>query len=190
MKTIKLIIVIVILNSITAYAQEINNKHQFFIDIGLTGGKYKNSNMLGSYGSIGVFFKSFGKQSAIEVKSKEHYVLSPEMQVGALSLTYRVYLARGFYLGVGGAHNHGIAFKHFEKDPLGSIFATNVNVFHRTGLIAETGYDFRSFIRKGGFGIYPVSNLAFTYMPGYGDPIPMVNLSIGFRFGFKRLADI
>jgi len=187
MKGVKLIIALVILNSITANAQESNNKHQFYIDLGVTGGSYSNSPMGGTYAAIGVYFNSFGRQSSIDVRSKEHYVVSPEMQVGALSLSYRLYLTKGFYAGLGGAHNHGIPFKHFEDDPLGSIFATNMHVFHRTGFIAEVGYDFRSFIKKGGFGIYPVTNLSYTYMPGYGNPIQLINLSIGFRFGFKRI---
>ena len=185
MKAIKLIILGILIHAGTK-AQEYNNKHIFYIDIGLTGGSYKNSSFAGGYGSVGLFFNSLGRQAAIDIKSKENYLLSPESEFGALSLTYRLYFSRGLYLGIGGAHNHWVAINHFNEDPIGSIFATNQHIIHRTGLIAEIGYDFKSLIPRGWLGMYPATNLSFTYMPGYKDPIPIVNLSIGVKFGLKR----
>lgn len=186
MKTLKLLILLACLVTGIVRAQEYNNKHKFYIDIGLTSGTYKNSFTGGGYGAIGFYFKTKGRQSAIDIKSKEQYIVSPEAHLGALSLTYRLYFSRGFYFGVGGAHNHGIHFHHFTEDPLGSVFATNQHIMHRTGVIGEVGYDFKSFIRGAWLGMYPVTNLSFTYMPGYGDPVPMVNFSLGFKFGMKK----
>ena len=190
MKTTKLIIALVILSSIAANGQDYNNKHKNYIDIGYCVGAYSKSFMGGVYGAGGFFFKSFGKQSALDFRGKESYIVTPEKEAGQLSLTYRIYFTKGFYFGMGGAHNHEIAFTSFTEDPMGAIFATNKKVIHRTGLIGEVGYDFRSFIKKGGLGIYPVTNLSVAFMPGDSEPNPLINLSIGFRFGFKRLENL
>lgn len=185
MKQVKLVIAIVLFNNFCVFSQESTNTHKVYIDIGYCAGAYANSFVGGVYGAGGFFFKTFGKQSAIDVRGKELYIVSPEREAGSLSLTYRLYLSKGFYLGIGGVHNHEIAFHYFMHDAFGSLMATNKHVIHRTGGIAELGYDLRSFIKNKWLGIYPVFNLSVAYMP---DPEinPLINLSIGFRFGMKQ----
>ncbi len=169
-------------------AQSTNNMHKGYIDIGLNSGAYSGAYTGGVYGAAGIFFTSFGKNSALDFRAKENYILSPERQAGAITVTYRLFLTKGYYLGGGFAHNHEMAFDSYLDDPIGATLATSKYVIHRSGVVVETGYDFKSFIKRGGFGIYPVTNLCFAYMVRDKEPNPLITLSIGFRFGFKRIS--
>ncbi len=63
-----------------------------------------------------------------------------------------------------------------------------VNIIHRSGVAVETGYDFKSLFKNGSCGIYPVTNLCLAYMVRDKEPNPLLTLSVGFRFGFKRIS--
>jgi hypothetical protein len=170
----------------SATAQESNNMHKMYIEIGINTGSYSGAWMGGAHGAAGIFFKSFGKPSAIDVRAKEMYISSPEREVGAITLTYRLFLSKGFYLGGGFAHNHEMAMNNYVDDPMGATMGNSKNLIHRTGIVAETGYDFKSFIKRGWLGIYPVTNLSITYLAFDREPNPLITLSAGFRFGVIR----
>ena len=173
-------------NGLNILAQETNNRHKDYIEIGYTGGLYSGAGTGGVYGAAGFFFNSFGKASAIDFRAKEIYISKPERESGALSLTYRLFLTKGYYLGAGFAHNHEVPFDKYKEDIVGSSIGNGKSIIHRTGLAAETGYDFGSFIKKGWLGIYPHVNLSIAYMVLDKEPNPLVTLSIGFRFGFRE----
>lgn len=169
-------------------AQESNNMHKNYFEVGLVNGSYAGSYTGGGYGGAGFFFNSFGKKSALDFRAKELYILSPEREAGAITVTYRLFLTKGYYLGGGFAHNHEIQFDNYIDDVVGATMGNSKNIIHRSGFAIETGYDFKSFIKKGSFGIYPVTNLCLVYMLRDKEPNPMITLSIGFRFGFKKIA--
>lgn len=167
-------------------SQETNNRHKNYIEIGYTGGLYSGAGTGGVYGAIGFFLKSFGKASAVDVRAKELYISSPERESGSITFMYRLFFTKGYYLGAGFAHNHEIPFDKYKEDILGSTIGNGKHIIHRSGVAAETGYDFKSLKKKGWLGIYPHANLCMAYMVLDDEPNPLVTLSIGFRFGLKE----
>jgi hypothetical protein len=169
-------------------AQENNNMHKNYFEIGLDNGTYSGSYTGGVYGGAGFFFTSFGKKSALDFRAKENYIVSPEREAGAITVTYRLFLTKGYYVGGGFAHNHEIAIDNYLDDIVGATIGNGKTIIHRSGFAIETGYDFKSFIKNGSFGIYPVTNLCLAYLVRDKEPNPFITLSIGFRFGFKRIS--
>ena len=187
MKSLFIIPVLAVFIFNCGLAQESNNMHKNYIEIGYDAGAYSTSFTGGVYGCAGVFFKSFGKTSAVDFRAKENYIISPEKEAGAITVTYRIFLTKGFYLGGGFAHNHEVAFNDFLNDAPRATLGNSKYIVHRSGLAMETGYDFKSFIKKGFIGIYPVTNLSIAYMALDSEPNPLVTLTVGFRFGLKRI---
>ena len=169
-------------------AQENNNIHKGYFEVGLNSGTYSKSYTGGVYGAAGIFFTSFGRHSSLDFRAKENYIVSPEREAGAITVTYRLFLTKGYYLGGGFAHNHEVGFNNYIDDVAGATLGNSKNIIHRSGVAIETGYDFKSFIKNGSFGIYPVTNLCLAYFVRDKEPNPMVTLSIGLRFGFKKIA--
>lgn len=186
MKTF-LINFLIILCLFKSSAQESNNMHKNYIEIGLNGGTYSKSFTGGGYGAAGFFFTSFGKKSRLDFRAKENYIFSPEREAGSITLMYSVYINHGCYLGAGFAHNHEMAFNSFLGDAIRATTGTSKYIIHRSGIAIETGYDFKSIVKKSSFGIYPVTNLCLAYFLMDKEPNPLLTLSIGFRFGFKKM---
>lgn len=168
-------------------AQESNNMHRVYFEAGLNSGTYSGSYTGGVYGAGGIFFTSFGKNCALDFRAKEIYIVSPERQAGAITIMYRVFLTKGYYLGAGFAHNHEIGFDHYMDDVAGATLGNSKNIIHRSGAAIETGYDFKSFIKNSSFGIYPVTNLSLAYLVLDEEPNPLITLTVGIRFGFKKI---
>jgi hypothetical protein len=169
-------------------AQENNNMHKNYVEVGYNSGIYNGSYTGGVQGAVGMFFTSFGKRSAIDFRAKENYMVSPKREAGAITVTYRLYLTKGYYIGGGFAHNHEVAFNDYLNDPVKSSMGTSKYIIHRTGVAAEMGYDFKSFIKNKSFGLYPVTNLGVSYLLMDKEPNPLITLSVGLRFGFKKIA--
>jgi len=172
--------------SLSVHGQETNNRHKSYIEIGYDGGMYSGAGTGGVHAAVGFFFKSFGKASAFDVRAKELYISSPERQSGAITFMYRLFLTKGYYLGAGFAHDHEVPFDQFKEDVGGSLMGNGKYIIHRTGFAVETGYGFKSWIKKGWLGIYPEANLCMAYMVLDDEPNPLLTLSIGFRFGLKE----
>jgi hypothetical protein len=182
-----LIILVSLICYHTIIAQENNNLHKNYFDIGFNGGTYSSSFTGGVYGAAGFFFTSFGKPSALDFRVKENYTISPENEVGAITATYRIFFTKGFYIGGGFAHNHEILFNDFLNDAARAVLGTSKYIIHRSGFAIETGYNFKPLFKKDSFGIYPVTNLCFEYMVLDKEPNPLIALSFGFRFGYKKM---
>jgi hypothetical protein len=177
-----------LLGSKALLSQESNNLHKNYIEIGYTGGTYSNlGGIFGVYGAAGFFFKSFGKMSALDFRAKEAYITYPERTAGSITVTYRLFLNKGFYVGAGFAHNHEIAINDYLDDIVGATMGNNKWIIHRSGVTAELGYSFKSFFKKGWLGVYPILGLNAVYLPGDGEPNPFITATAGFRFGFKRM---
>lgn len=161
--------------------------HKNYVEIGINNGVYSHSYTGGVFGGAGVFFNSFGKRSAVDFRAKENYTISPERQAGAITVTYRLFLSKGYYLGGGFAHDHETPFGQYKDDVVRATMGNSKFIIHRTGFALETGYDFKSFIKNSFIGIYPVANLSLAYMLFDEEPNPLVTFSIGLRFGMKRI---
>ena len=184
----KIILMLVMcLFALSVNAQDYNNRHKIYMEIGYSGGVYHSAFAGCVYGGAGAFFKTGNKQSALDFRVKEVYITSPQREAGAITLTYRLYLIKGFYLGAGLAHNHEIGMTNYMEDPMGSTMGNGKFIIHRSGLAFETGYDFKPFPRNKAFGIYPVTGLSCSYLLNDTELNPLVMLSVGFRFGFKKM---
>ena len=174
----------------TTAAQEKNTLYKNYIEAGINSGVYSSSFTGGVQGAFGRHFITAGKKTAIDFRAKENYTHKPNRQAGLLSLTFRYFLTQKFYLGAGFAHNHEISFHNYLDEPVRATMGNSKHLIHRTGIVLETGYDFKQLNRKGNFGISPIVNLAVNYMLFDKEPNPFVTLSIGFRYGFKPLQNI
>ncbi|MCD6017239.1 MAG: hypothetical protein K0S53_360 [Bacteroidetes bacterium] len=169
------------------FFSQLNNHHKNYVDIGLVGGmQHHDSPLAGVYGSIGTFFNAFGRPSSIDVRVKELYIANPEQQGTLITLTYRVSLIKGLFVGIGGAHGHQVMMGEFMTHTGSSIGGTNPHIMHSSGYNAELGYNFGSFIKNKYLGIYPVVQLAYTQLFMTNHSTPNLTLSGGFRVGFKQ----
>lgn len=185
--TAKCILITLILSlNLSLLAQEYNNHHKKYIQGGLNSGVYNGAYTGGVLGAFGSYFMTFNKLSAVDFRVKELYTVSPQREVGSITATYRLFLSSGFYIGAGFAHNHEINFKDYLNDPIPATIGNGKSIIHRTGLAAETGYDFKSLITKGKFGLYPTTNLCLAYMVLDKEPNPLITASFGLRFGFAK----
>lgn len=169
-----------------SYSQ-LNNHHKNYIDIGIVGGmQHHDSPMGGVYASIGMFFMAFDRPSSIDVRVKELYISNPSQQGTLITLTYRISLIKGLFVGIGGAHGHQVMGDEFMIHPTSSMMGTNSHIMHSTGLNAELGYNFSSFIKNKYLGIYPVVHVAYTHLFMMNHSMPNLTLNAGFRVGFKK----
>lgn len=171
----------------TTAAQEKNTLYKNYIETGINSGIYSSSFTGGVQGAFGKHFYVFGRKSAIDFRAKENYTHKPNRQAGLLSLTFRYFLTPNYYVGAGFAHNHEIAFHNYLHEPVRATMGNSKHLIHRTGLVLETGYDFKQINKKGNFGIIPVVNLALNYMLLDREPNPFITLSVGLRYSFKPL---
>lgn len=166
---------------------QLNNHHKNCIDIGIVGGMQGHySPLAGVYGSIGTFFNAFGRPSSIDVRIKELYIANPEQQGTLITLTYRVSLIKGLFIGIGGAHGHQVPMGEFLTHTGSSIGGTNPHITHSSGYNTELGYNFGSLIKNKYLGIYPVIQMAYTHLFMANHSMPNLTLSAGFRVGFKQ----
>lgn len=174
------------LSALTLFAQENSNSHKTYIETGFSSGLYSSSFTGGLYGGVGFFFNSFNKKCALDFRAKEIYISSPEREAGAITVTYRIYFTERFYAGGGFAHNHEISFQDFLDETAGAILGNSKKIIHRTGAAIETGFDFKPWLEKNKFVLYPTSNLCMNYMVADDELNPLVTLNFGIRFGFKK----
>lgn len=170
--------------SIALSAQDIT--HKTYIETGFSGGIYSSSFAGGVFGGAGFFFNSFNKKCALDFRAKEVYISSPEREAGAITVTYRIYFSENFYAGGGFAHDHEIAYQDFLDETSGAILGNSKKIIHRTGAAIEAGFDFKPWLDKNKFVLYPTSNLCVSYMVADDEPNPLITLNFGVRFGFKK----
>lgn len=185
MKILRVLVLMFV--ALSSYSQTFTNKHKSYVEIGFCGGTNGIGATTGVFGAAGLFFESFGRMSAIDARAKELYIFSPQREAGAITLTYRLFIARGFYLGAGFSHNHEIAMNDFLSEPVRAVMGNSKHIIHRSGLAAEIGYDMKPFPRDKWLGIYPVFNLGMSYLAMDNEPNPMITASVGFRVGMKKL---
>lgn len=128
--------------------------------------------------------------SSIDARSKELYLSSPQRIVGALSLTYRLFITKAFYAGLGFAYNRETPFADYLNDAATATFGGTKSLIRRYGACADAGINLGSLVKKGWIGIYPMFNLNVAYFPADKEPNPFLTLTAGFRFGFKRLPEV
>lgn len=166
---------------------QLNNQHKYYIDIGITGGvQHHDSYMAGVYGSAGVFFKAFDKPASLDFRAREFYITNPEQQGTLITLTYRISIIKGLFVGIGGAHGHQVPLTEFVTHTGSSIGGNNPHIMHSSGINTELGYSFNSFIKDKYVGIYPTLHIAYTHLFMPGHSMPNLTFNAGFRVGLKQ----
>jgi hypothetical protein len=191
MKNVKLPLVVAVVVCLTFSSNrlfsQLNNFHKNYIDIGIVGGAQRSTSPLaGVYGSFGTFFMAFHRPSSVDFRVRELYISNPEQQGTLITLTYRVSLIKGLFIGIGGAHGHQVAMDEFLTHTGSSIGGNNTHIMHSSGFNTEIGYNFDSFIKNKGWGIYPNVHIAYTDLFMAGHSMPNLSLNAGFRVGWKR----
>ena len=188
MKNVKqtrlLFIVICIYVSSNQLVAQFNNNHRFYIEIGYAGGtQFPSSSSVGVYGAAGVFFKSFNKPASIDFRSKELYVTNPDQQATLITLTYRMTIVKGLFIGIGGAHGHQIMMNDFMNEPTSALAGSNEHIMHGSGFNTELGYNFKPFLKR----IYPNVLVSYTQVMGHHRNFPNLTVSAGLRIGLKKM---
>ena len=162
-----------------------NNDHHYYIELGYAGGtQFPSSASVGVYGGVGVFFKAFNKPASIDFRAKELYVTNPQQEATHITLTYRMTIVKGLFLGVGGAHGHQIMMGDFINEPTSAIAGSNEHIMHGSGFNAEVGYNFNPFLKR----IYPNLLVSYTQLMGNHQNFPNLTVSAGFRIGIKKMS--
>ena len=164
-----------------------NNFHRNYIDIGFVGGQqFPGSALAGVYGSAGFFFHGPSGPASLDFRAKEMYISDPDQQGTLITVTYRASLARGLFIGIGGAHGHQIGMTDFIDKPAASIGGTHTHIMHSSGFNVEAGYNFNSLIKESSVGLYPVVLVAYTHLFMTNHSMPNLTLNAGFRLGWKK----
>jgi hypothetical protein len=174
---------------IYAYSNQLvaqfNNNHRYYLEIGYAGGtQFPSSASVGVYGAAGVFFKVFNKPASIDFRAKELYVTNPDQEATLITLTYRITIVKGLFLGVGGAHGHQIMMNDFINEPTSALAGSNEHIMHGTGFNTELGYNFRPFFKR----IYPNILVSYTQVMGHHHNFPNLTISAGLKIGLKKMS--
>ena len=166
-----------------------NNHHKYYIDLGCVGGiQLPQVKSLGVFGGFGFNFIAFNKPSSLDIRFKELYVTKPtDQQATLITLTYRMPIIKGLFIGIGGAHGHQIMAKQFLDEPVTAIMGSNEHIMHATGFNTELGYSFSSLIKNKKIGIYPQVTASYTQLSGHREIFKHLCINTGFKIGFKKI---
>jgi hypothetical protein len=182
MKT-KSIVLAVICLAQTVKSQ--NNFHKYYLEGQLCGGLQQNHPAAGVGGAFGFYLS---QKNSIDIRAREIYNIHDNVVIGAISINYRYHFTSGFFIGGGFGHHHELAETYYEENPAQAVLGSHHNIFHRSGLAAEIGYNFKPISAKGIFScVYPTANVVATYMTldqGYN---PLITANVGLRIGLKKL---
>ncbi len=182
MKTQKSIVLCAMIIALTVKGQ--NNYHKYYLEGQLCSGLQQRSLANGVGGAFGFFLN---KNSSIDIRGREVYNFSDKTVVGAITATYRYNFNNGFYVGGGFGHHHEISSTTYACHPVESAMGTEKSIFHRSGLAAEIGYNFKPFASTGFFSnIYPTSNITMTFMSRDHGPNPLITANFGIKIGIKK----
>ncbi|HRD37760.1 MAG TPA: hypothetical protein PLC65_03935, partial [Bacteroidia bacterium] len=91
------------------------------------------------------------------------------------------------FVGGGFAHHHEVGHHTYMHHPVESVMGMERNIFHRSGLGFEVGYNFKPFAKKGFFSVfYPSANVVINKMFMDSRSNPLVTANIGIRVGLKK----
>ena len=183
MKTTKRVVLCAMIIAQTVKGQ--NNSHKIYLEGCVSGGTQNTSAVAGVSGAIGVFLNP---HHSVDIRARELYNFSNRDIVGPITFNYRYNLNNGLFLGGGFAHHHEVGEHTYMHHPTESVMGSEPNIFHRSGLGLDIGYNFKPFYKKGFFSwIYPAININYTHMFMDHGQNPLVTVNLGLRIGVKKL---
>ena len=161
-----------------------NNNHKVYLEGCISGGVQNTFAVAGVSGAIGIFLN---KHSSVDIRAREVYNFNSTDIVGPITFNYRYNLNNGFFFGGGFAHHHEVGQYTYIAHPGESAMGSHKDIFHRSGLGLDIGYNFKSFSEKGFFSwIYPAVNVNYTHMFMDNGRNPLVTVNFGLRVGVKK----
>lgn len=184
MKTTKSIVLCTMIIVHTVKGQ--NNNHKIYLEGGLANGTQNTSFVSGVYAAIGVFLN---EHSSIDIRAKELYNVNTADIVGPITFNYRYNFSTGIYVGGGFAHHHEVGQHTYMHHPAESAMGSHRDIFHRSGVGFDIGYNFKPFYPRGFFsGIYPAINVTATHMFMDQGQNPLITVNLGLRVGVKKFS--
>lgn len=182
MKTKTVIVLLVMIMMGHIKAQNVN--HKIYLETAFSVGVHKTSPVAGVGGAIGFFIN---KNSSIDIRVREVYNFDNMAIIGPITFNYRYNFGFGLYLGAGFAHHHEVGNETYMVRPVESVMGMDHEIFHRSGLGLDIGYNFKPFAKKGFFSaIYPMANINVTKMFMDHGADPLVTANVGIRIGLKK----
>ena len=161
-----------------------NNNHKYYLEGQLCSGLQQKSPVNGVSGAFGFFMS---KNANIDLRARELYNFPDKNVIGAITVTYRYNFNNGFYMGAGLGHHHEINQNNYMGHPMESAMGIEKSIFHRSGLAAEMGYNFKPLTKTGFFScIYPTANITATFMTRDHGPNPLITANFGIKIGLKK----
>lgn len=185
MKTTKSVVLCAMIIVQTVKGQ--NNNHKVYLEGSISGGVQNTAPVAGVSGALGIFLN---KHSSIDIRAREVYNFSNMDIIGPITFNYRYNLTNGLFFGGGFAHHHEVGHHTYMHHPGESVMGSHPNIFHRSGLGLDFGYNFKPICKKGFFSwIYPAVNINYTHMFMDGGRNPLVTVNLGLRFGLKKFKE-
>jgi hypothetical protein len=182
MKTTKSVVLCAMIIVQTVKGQ--NNKHKVYLEGGFANGIQNNSFVSGVYGGLGFFLN---EHSSVDIKAKEVYNFSNMAIIGPITFNYRYNFDCGFFVGGGFAHHHEVGNSTYTVYPAESVMGSHKDIFHRSGVDVEAGYNFKPFYKKGFFSwIYPAVSVTASHMFMDRGQNPLITANLGLRIGLKK----
>lgn len=164
-----------------------NNNHKIYLEGGICGGSQQVSPVAGVTGAIGFFIN---KNHSVDIRVREAYNFDNRNIIGPITFNYRYNFNFGLFAGGGFAHHHEVGEHAYMTHTGGAILGSDREIFHRSGVSVEVGYNFQPFARKGFFsGIYPAANICVTKMLHDGGADPLITAGIGLKIGVKKFPE-
>ena len=182
MKTAKSVVLCAMIIVQTVKGQ--NNNHKIYLEADLCAGIQQTSFVSGVSGAIGFYLT---KNHSFDIRAKELYNFSDQNIIGPITFNYRYNFNNGLFIGGGFAHHHEVTPNIYIPHPVEAAMGSYRDIFHRTGMDVEVGYNFKPFAKKGFFSvIYPCANVVATFMfidQGYN---PLITANVGIKIGLKK----
>jgi hypothetical protein len=156
-----------------------------------TGGVSESPEPGGGFaGGFGVALgKDPSRSLAFVARAREGLSGEDLRQVGNIGFTLRFPADTGPYVALGFAHNHETPLGHAMKNPMGTMFAVDPGMTHRSGLEAGVGWDFAAPFPRHRLSerVRPHVGLSAVVLPDAGGPPVYVVADAGIRFGLDRI---
>lgn len=182
MKTTRSIVLCTMIIVQTAKSQNVN--HKIYLEVNFSGGALQTNAVAGVGGALGVFIN---KNNSVDIRVRELYNFKTMNIIGPITFTYRYNFNFGLYLGAGFAHHHEVGRHTYMVRPVESVMGMDKEIFHRSGLGFEAGYNFKPFAKTGFLSaIYPSVNITVSKMFMDQGSDPLVTVNAGIRVGIKK----
>lgn len=160
------------------------NLFRYYVEGQACSGAFSKSLAGGMGGAFGFYLSN---NSSVDLRAREIYSLNNSTIIGAITINYRYHFSNGFFAGIGFGHHHELGEKEYVSDPMHAALGSHKEIFHRSGLAAEIGYNFKPFTSKGFFSrTWPSASIIATHMIMDNGYNPLITANFGLKIGLVK----